>query len=174
MALRLLLGGARSGKSALAVRLATTWDGPVVFVVTAEALDAEMADRIKRHRRDRQAKWETIEEPVDLVGALRSLRDDAFVVVDCLTLWVANLLEAKWTEDAVEQAARQAASVLAARTTPTVVVSNEVGLGLVPETALGRAYRDVLGRVNAAFAEEADSAHLVVAGRVLDLGAPPA
>jgi adenosyl cobinamide kinase/adenosyl cobinamide phosphate guanylyltransferase len=95
-------------------------------------------------------------------------------VVDCLTLWVANLLEAKWTEDAVEQAARQAASVLAARTTPTVVVSNEVGLGLVPETALGRAYRDVLGRVNAAFAEEADSAHLVVAGRVLDLGAPPA
>jgi adenosylcobinamide kinase/adenosylcobinamide-phosphate guanylyltransferase len=174
MAVRLLLGGARSGKSALAVRLAKAWDGPVVFVVTAEARDAEMAERIERHRRDRQADWKTVEEPVDVVGAVGGIPDDAFVVVDCLTLWVANLLEAGWTEDAVEHAARQAASVLAARAAPTVVVSNEVGLGLVPETALGRAYRDVLGRVNAVFADAAETAHLVVAGRVLELGAPPA
>lgn len=174
MALRLLLGGARSGKSTLAVRLAQAWDGPVFFVVTAEARDAEMAERIERHRRDRQVEWKTVEEPVELVEVLRGVPDDAFVVVDCLTLWVANLMEAGWNEEAVEQAARQAAAVLAARAAPTVVVSNEVGLGVVPETALGRAYRDVLGRVNAAVAEAADSAHLVVAGRVLDLGAPPA
>jgi adenosylcobinamide kinase/adenosylcobinamide-phosphate guanylyltransferase len=174
MAVRLLLGGARSGKSALAVRLAKAWHGPVVFVVTAEARDAEMADRIERHRHDRKAEWKTVEEPIELVAVVGGVRDEAFVVVDCLTLWVANLLEAGWTEDAVEQAAREAASVLAARTAPTVVVSNEVGLGLVPETALGRAYRDVLGRVNAAFAEAAETAQLVVAGRVLDLGTPPA
>jgi adenosylcobinamide kinase / adenosylcobinamide-phosphate guanylyltransferase len=174
MAVRLLLGGARSGKSALAVRLAKAWNGPVVFVGTAEARDAEMAERIERHRRDREAEWKTVEEPVDVVGALRGMPDDAFVVVDCLTLWVANLMEVGWTEDAVEQAAREAASVLAARTAPTVVVSNEVGLGLVPETALGRAYRDILGRVNAAFADAAETTQLVVAGRVLDLGAPPA
>jgi adenosylcobinamide kinase/adenosylcobinamide-phosphate guanylyltransferase len=174
MALRLLLGGARSGKSALAIRLAKAWDGPVVFVVTAEARDAEMAERIERHRRDREADWKTVEEPVELVAALSGIVDDAFVVVDCLTLWVANLMEAGWAEDVVEQAARQAASVLAARTAPAVVVSNEVGLGVVPETELGRSYRDVLGRVNAAFADAAETAHLVVAGRVLDLGAPPA
>jgi adenosylcobinamide kinase / adenosylcobinamide-phosphate guanylyltransferase len=174
MPLRLLLGGARSGKSALAVRLAQSWDGPVVFVATARARDGDMAERIERHKRDRPAGWTTVEEPVELVTALRDAPVDAFLVVDCLTLWVANLMEAEWPEERIEQAARDAAAALSARTTPGVVVSNEVGLGVVPATQLGRSYRDVLGRVNGAFAEAADSAQLIVAGRALDLGAPPA
>lgn len=133
-----------------------------------------MAERIERHRRDRPAGWRTVEEPAELVTALRSAPEDAFLVVDCLTLWVANVMEAEWPEERIEKAARDAAAALSARTAPGVVVSNEVGLGVVPATELGRSYRDVLGRVNAAFAEAADSAQLIVAGRALDLGAPPA
>jgi adenosylcobinamide kinase / adenosylcobinamide-phosphate guanylyltransferase len=133
-----------------------------------------MAARIERHRRDRPAGWTTVEEPVELVSALRNAPADAFLVVDCLTLWIANLMEAEWPEERIEHAAQEAAAALSARTAPGVVVSNEVGLGVVPATELGRSYRDVLGRVNGTFAEAADSAQLIVAGRALDLGAPPA
>jgi adenosyl cobinamide kinase/adenosyl cobinamide phosphate guanylyltransferase len=173
MPLRLLLGGARSGKSALAVRLAQSWAGPVVVVATAEARDADMAGRIEQHRRDRPAGWTTVEEPVELAAALRDAPGHAFVVVDCLSLWVSNLMEAGWEEERIEEAARAAAHLLSARESPSVVVSNEVGLGVVPANELGRSYRDVLGRVNAVFAETADSAQLIVAGRALELGAPP-
>jgi adenosylcobinamide kinase / adenosylcobinamide-phosphate guanylyltransferase len=96
MALRLLLGGARSGKSALAVRLAQSWGGPVVFVATGEARDDDMAERIEQHRRDRPAGWTTVEEARELMAALKDTPDDAFVVVDCLSLWVANVMEAGW------------------------------------------------------------------------------
>jgi adenosyl cobinamide kinase/adenosyl cobinamide phosphate guanylyltransferase len=174
MPLRLLLGGARSGKSALAVRLADSWSGPVVFVATAEARDADMADRIEQHRRDRPARWTTVEEPVDLVAALGEAPEDALVLVDCLSLWVANAMEAGWGEERIHEAARTGATLLSGRASPSVVVSNEVGLGVVPATELGRTYRDVLGRVNAEFAEAADSAQLIVAGRALELGSPPA
>ena len=173
MPMRLLLGGARSGKSALAVRLAQSWTGPVVFVATAEARDADMAGRIEQHRRDRPAGWTTVEEPVELAAVLREAPADAFVVVDCLSLWVSNLMEAGREGERIEDAARTAAGVLSAREPPSVVVSNEVGLGVVPATELGRSYRDVLGRVNAVFAEAADSAQLIVAGRALELDAPP-
>src|SRR5918992_138624 len=158
MPLRLLLGGARSGKSALAVRLAQSWAGPVVFVATAEAGDADMAGRIEQHRRDRPAEWTTVEEPVELARALRAAPAGSFVVVDCLSLWVSNLMEAGREGEKIEDAARAAAELLSARESPSVVVSNEVGLGIVPATDLGRSYRDTLGRVNAAFAEAADSA----------------
>lgn len=174
MPLRLLLGGARSGKSALAVRLAQSWDGRVVFVATGEARDDDMAGRIERHRRDRPAGWTTVEEARELVAALKDAPDDAFVIVDCLSLWVANVMEAGWKEEEIEEAARTAAALLSGRPSPSVVVSNEVGLGVVPATELGRTYRDVLGRVNAVFAEAAESAQLILAGRALDLGSPPA
>jgi adenosyl cobinamide kinase/adenosyl cobinamide phosphate guanylyltransferase len=94
-------------------------------------------------------------------------------VVDCLSLWVSNLMEAGWEGERIEDAARAAVDILSARESPSVVVSNEVGLGVVPATELGRSYRDVLGRVNAVFAEAADSALLIVAGRALELGTPP-
>lgn len=170
MALSLLLGGARSGKSALAVRRARLLGTPVVFVATAEALDAEMAARIGRHRTERDPSWTTVEEPVDLTGALSGAPRGACVVVDCLSLWVANLLRCELDEDEAQRRASAAAGLASARTGPTIAVSNEVGMGVVPEYELGRAYRDVLGRVNAIWSAAASEAQLVVAGRVLDLG----
>jgi adenosylcobinamide kinase/adenosylcobinamide-phosphate guanylyltransferase len=160
MTLVFLLGGARSGKSSLAVRLAGESRLPVVFIATGEARDEEMAERIARHRAERPAGWRTVEEPLDLHAALESAPTDACVVVDCLSLWVANVLEA----------GREPDQRVPARTAPTIVVSNEVGLGVVPMTPLGREYRDVLGRVNAAWAAAADEPYFVVAGKALRLG----
>jgi adenosylcobinamide kinase / adenosylcobinamide-phosphate guanylyltransferase len=171
MALTVLLGGARSGKSALAVRRARTFAGPVTFVATAEAGDDEMAERIARHRAEREPAWETVEEPLDLVAPLRAAPSDALVVVDCLSLWVANRLGRGAGEREVAELAAAAAELAAARPAPTIAVSNEVGMGVVPAYELGRRYRDVLGRVNAIWAARAAEAVLVVAGRPLTLGA---
>jgi adenosylcobinamide kinase/adenosylcobinamide-phosphate guanylyltransferase len=164
-----LLGGARSGKSSLAIELATQSDRPVVVVATAEARDEEMAERIRRHRAERPGSWTTIEEPFDLSGALAGVDDEAAVIVECLSLWVANALERGDNDTQVEEKARAAADSAKARRGLTVVVSNEVGLGVVPATPLGRRYRDVLGRVNAVWAAVADEAAFVVAGRALRL-----
>ena len=167
MALLVLVGGARSGKSSLAVRLAGDHGVPVVFIATAEARDDdEMAERIEHHRAGRPATWETVEEPLQLLDALEAAPAESCVVVDCLSLWVANLLE---RGDDAEEAAAVAAKAAAVRSAPTIAVTNEVGMGVVPETPLGRAYRDVLGRVNAIWAEAADESYFVVAGKALRL-----
>ena len=171
MPLTLLLGGARSGKSSLALELARASGAPVVFVATGEAGDDEMADRIARHRRERPAEWTTVEEPQHLSAALAGAAGDACLIVDCLSLWVANVLERP--AGAIEAEAAEAAQTAAARPGRTVAVSNEVGMGVVPASSAGRAYRDVLGRVNAIWAEAAAEAYLVVAGRALRLGEPP-
>jgi adenosyl cobinamide kinase/adenosyl cobinamide phosphate guanylyltransferase len=163
-----LLGGARSGKSQLAVRLASVRREPVVFVATAEARDAEMADRIARHRAARPPEWLTVEEPLQLKAALAAAPADGCLIVDCLSLWVANLLE-RSTPEAVGREAVAAADTAARRSGPTIAVSNEVGLGVVPATPLGRTYRDVLGSANAAWAERAGQTLLVVAGQVQPL-----
>jgi adenosylcobinamide kinase / adenosylcobinamide-phosphate guanylyltransferase len=160
--LTVLLGGARSGKSALALRLAAAHE-PVVFVATAEARDDEMATRIEHHRRERPAEWLTVEEPLRLRPAIEGAPPGATLVIDCLSLWVANLLERGEPVD------DGAAAVAAARPGLTIAVSNEVGLGIVPATPLGREYRDVLGRVNALWANAAERAYFVVAGRTLPL-----
>jgi adenosyl cobinamide kinase/adenosyl cobinamide phosphate guanylyltransferase len=165
MSLTLLIGGARAGKSALALRRAREQGGAVVFVATAEARDAEMAERIARHRAERDPAWATVEAPVDVAGALAAAPAEACVVVDCLTLWVANLLEREDAE--IERLAAEAAGLAAGRAGATIAVSNEVGMGVVPASALGRRYRDLLGRVNAVWAERAAAAALVVAGRPL-------
>jgi adenosylcobinamide kinase/adenosylcobinamide-phosphate guanylyltransferase len=169
MALSLLLGGARSGKSALAVRRARSTGLPVVFVATAEALDGEMAERIARHRAERDPGWATIESPLDLAGPLGDAPAGACVVVDCLSLWTANLLQGGAGEDEVVAQAVAAARLAARRGAPTIAVSNEVGMGVVPAYELGRRFRDALGRVNVAWAECAADAALVVAGRELAL-----
>lgn len=169
MALAVLLGGARSGKSSLAVRRASAWAGPVVFVATGAAGDAEMADRIARHRAERPAAWTTREAPLELEAALAGEAPEACLLVDCLSLWVANLLERGDADGEVEAHAARAASVAAGRPGPTIAVTNEVGMGIVPMHPLGRRYRDVLGRVNATWADAAERAELVVAGRVLPL-----
>ena len=167
MPMTLLLGGARSGKSTLAVRIARGWDAPVAFVATAVAGDEDMAARIARHREERPASWTCVEEPLDLGGVLERSADAA-VIVDCLTVWAANLLERRTAVEAIAEAERIAA-IAAARERPTVVVSNEVGLGVHPATSSGREFRDVLGRVNTIWAAAADEARFLVAGRELEL-----
>jgi adenosyl cobinamide kinase/adenosyl cobinamide phosphate guanylyltransferase len=170
VSLVLLLGGARSGKSSLAVDLAQRWKGPVTVVATGEAGDEEMADRIRRHRAERPADWTTVEEPLALGDALGRVEDSAAIVIECLSLWVANVLARGGSDEGVVEEARAVAAACAARRSPTVAVSNEVGLGVVPATPLGRRYRDLLGHVNALWAEAADEVALVVAGRPVHLG----
>jgi adenosylcobinamide kinase / adenosylcobinamide-phosphate guanylyltransferase len=163
-----LLGGARSGKSSLALRLAGAQPAPVVFVATAEARDEEMTARIEQHRAERPAQWQTVEEPLALGDAIAAADPAACVVVDCLSIWVSNLLE-RMTPEEIETGAAAAARLAAGRPGRTIVVSNEAGLGLVPLTPLGRTWRDVNGRVNAIWADAADRAYFVVAGRALPL-----
>jgi adenosylcobinamide kinase / adenosylcobinamide-phosphate guanylyltransferase len=159
------VGGARSGKSLLAVQRAREADAPVVFIATGEAGDEEMAARIGRHRAERPAGWQTVEEPMELAVALGQVPHGATAIVDCLSLWVANLTDT----DGIEERGEAAARIAAARTGLTVAVTNEVGLGIVPDNEIARRYRDVLGRVNAAWAAAADEAYFVVAGRALRL-----
>jgi adenosyl cobinamide kinase/adenosyl cobinamide phosphate guanylyltransferase len=169
MGMTVLLGGARSGKSELSSRLASSADRPVVVVVTAEPRDEEMAERIRRHRGARPSAWTTVEAPLHLAEAIGGVALDAFVLLDCLTLWVSNAIEANLSDEQIVDEAREIASALAKRDAPAVVVTNEVGLGIVPINALARRYRDTLGRVNATFVADADRAYLVVAGRALPL-----
>ncbi len=169
MPLTVLLGGARSGKSSLAVARARALGAPVVFVATAEALDAEMEERVARHRAERDAAWTTVEAPLHPDRALAEVPAGACAVLDCLSLWVANLVQRDVPEEEIVRRSRQAAASAAARSGLTIAVSNEVGMGVVPEFELGRRYRDALGRVNATWASEAQEALLVVAGRTLNL-----
>jgi adenosylcobinamide kinase / adenosylcobinamide-phosphate guanylyltransferase len=169
VSLVLLIGGARSGKSSLALELAGRAGGPVTVVVTGEARDDEMAERIRHHRAERPSEWPVVEEPCDLGMALSRAAGEAAVIVDCLSLWVANLLERGDSDDEVEAAARAVAAEAAGRPGLTVAVTNEVGLGIVPATPLGRRYRDVLGRVNADWSDAADQVLFLVAGRALRL-----
>jgi len=173
MTLVVLLGGARSGKSRLAVSIATSRQAPVVFVATGEARDDEMHERIERHRAERSPEWETVEEPLELERALGDIDPAHTVLVDCLSLWVANLLERGDEAADVLAAARRGAELAAGRVGLTVVVSNEVGLGIVPMTPLGRAFRDLLGEVNRVWVEAAHDVALVVAGRILPLRDAP-
>jgi adenosylcobinamide kinase / adenosylcobinamide-phosphate guanylyltransferase len=166
----LLLGGARSGKSALAVEIGRRHEGAVTFIATSPPIDGDLRDRIARHRAARPA-WPTIEEPVDLCGALASAGGD-LAIVDCLTLWVNNLQQRGDGDDEVEAAAADAAAVASGRGAPTIVITNEVGLGVHPPTELGRRYRDLLGRVNQRWAAAADTALLLVAGRAIPLTDP--
>ena len=164
----LVLGGARSGKSRRALTLAEASGAAAwTFVATAEPLDDEMAGRVARHRRERDARWTAIEEPLDLVGTLRVARAaDAAVVVDCLTLWLSNLMHCGRDP---ERELAPLIDVIGGGRGELVLVSNEVGLGLVPETPLGRSFRDAQGRLNQAVAAACDRVELVAAGLPLSL-----
>lgn len=163
----LVLGGARSGKSRHGEALVASTGLRRVYLATATVTDPDMADRIERHRRRRGEGWATVEEPLDLVAALeRHAAADACVLVDCLTLWLSALL---WhgRDPAAEVAALVAA--IPGLAGPVVLVSNEVGLGVHPETALGRAFRDHQGACNQAVAAACDRVLLMVAGLPLTL-----
>jgi adenosylcobinamide kinase / adenosylcobinamide-phosphate guanylyltransferase len=168
--LTLILGGARSGKSRYAESLITASAPPWVYVATAQALDAEMTERIAHHRARRGAGWQTIEAPHDLAGAIAAAPPDAALLVDCLTLWLTNrmLAEADIAADAAALEATLAGRQRNARA-PTVLVSNEVGSGVVPDNALARRFADLQGRLNQRIAGSADRAVLVVAGLPLAL-----
>lgn len=174
MSLTLLIGGARSGKSSLAVGIGHRHHAagsPVTFIATAPVIDDDMAERIDRHRNERPTSWSTIEEEIDLEGALSSVTD-GLVLIDCLTLWTSNLMWRDHGDDEIRELATATAQAASSRPAPTVAITNEVGLGIHPETDLGRRYRDVLGWVNQAWAAVADPALLLVAGRALPLTDP--
>jgi adenosylcobinamide kinase/adenosylcobinamide-phosphate guanylyltransferase len=174
----LVLGGVRAGKSAFAVARARALGGRVVFVATAEPRDDEMAARIARHQAERPATWRTVEVPLELPSTLAALRDEAdVVVVDCLNLWVANLLQ-KTPDLPDADLATCAARLEAVASDPPcslILVSNEVGWGVHPETEVGRRFRDALGSVNQAAARAAAEVILMVAGCPLTvkLSEPP-
>ncbi len=171
----LVLGGARSGKSSFAQRLARHLGGDdVLYVATAEAGDDEMRQRISQHRRERPVTWRTLEVAQRVGDSIMARAPDRGVVlIDCLTLLISNAMLASGGDEA---ASREVASVLEAcrhSTATFIVVSNEVGLGLVPDNRLGRRYRDVLGRANQELAVVADNVYLMVAGLPLELRASP-
>jgi adenosylcobinamide kinase/adenosylcobinamide-phosphate guanylyltransferase len=168
----LILGGARSGKSDFAQALARQrGDDDVLFVATAEARDEEMRARIEGHRAARPANWKTLEAPRRLARALLSAPTTRVVVLDCVTLWVSNVLLAKENVAADAMASELNEFLVWHRSAlcELIVVSNEVGMGLVPENVLGRTFRDLLGMVNKRFAEEADEVFFLVAGLPIEV-----
>ncbi len=157
----LILGGARSGKTRLALAIAGNFSTPV-YIATAEARDAEMRDRIARHRAERAPEWTTVEAPLDLCGALRSAdAPGKAILVDCLTLWLSNLMEAGLPP---EDEARKLVQTIAGLSAAIIMVSNETGLGIVPDNALARAFRDEQGRLNQIMAAACNHVELIVAG----------
>jgi adenosylcobinamide kinase / adenosylcobinamide-phosphate guanylyltransferase len=172
--LTLILGGARSGKSDFAQTLARARGGDdVIFVATAQALDGEMEVRIENHRRARPVSWKTLQTPRGLVGELQTAPTARVVLLDCVTLWVSNVMLAEETA-APDAMARELNDLLAwyrAAPCEMIVVSNEVGMGLVPDNELGRAYRDLLGAMNRLLAAAADEVFFVVAGLPIEIKA---
>lgn len=163
----LILGGARSGKSRYAQRLAEAACAERIFVATAEALDDEMAARIARHKADRGAGWSTLEAPIALVSAIGQSCDGRHaVLVDCLTLWLSNVMLGDFD---VEIEIGRLVAAVELQQGPLILVSNEVGLGLVPDNALGREFRDAQGRLNRRIAEVSERVEFVAAGLPLKL-----
>jgi adenosylcobinamide kinase / adenosylcobinamide-phosphate guanylyltransferase len=161
MPIILITGGARSGKSVRAEARAQAFAGKPVYLATAEAFDGEMRERIARHRARRRDAWLEHETPLELITALGETDGGGARLVDCLTLWLSNLMHAE--RDWVKETARLV-EALAAQKSPVVLVTNEVGLGIVPDNALARAFRDAAGLMNQTIAREAHEVEFVVAG----------
>jgi adenosylcobinamide kinase/adenosylcobinamide-phosphate guanylyltransferase len=161
MAVILITGGARSGKSTRAEARARAFADRPVYIATAEALDAEMRDRIEQHRKRRGKEWLERETPLELVAALDETDGGGARLVDCLTLWLSNLMHAgrDWSTEA-----SKLSHALGRQKSPVVLVTNEVGLGIVPDNALARQFRDAAGKLNQIIARVADEVEFVVAG----------
>ncbi len=167
MTVTLVLGGARSGKSSFAEKLVLQQPGPRAYVATAQARDEEMAERIVRHQNDRGPDWTTFEEPLMVAQTIRQASENHTVILlDCLTLWLSNLMEAK--QD-VDGATEDLITSVRDCNSDIVLVSNEVGLGIVPVNALARSYRDASGRMNMRVAAAADEVYFLAAGLPLQM-----
>ncbi|WP_343314637.1 bifunctional adenosylcobinamide kinase/adenosylcobinamide-phosphate guanylyltransferase [Brucella sp. BE17] len=162
-----VLGGARSGKSSFAEKKVEASGLQPVYLATGRAFDGEMENRIAIHRDRRGSQWQTVEEPLDLVGALeKNMGHDRFVLVDCLTLWITNLMMAEL--DIAAETHKLAAS-LRKLVSPVILVSNEVGLGIVPENRMAREFRDFAGFAHQAVASVADEVYFMAAGLPLKM-----
>ncbi|MEW6616784.1 MAG: bifunctional adenosylcobinamide kinase/adenosylcobinamide-phosphate guanylyltransferase [Thermodesulfobacteriota bacterium] len=159
-------GGARSGKSTFAYNLANSISSPRAYIATAEPLDDEMKERIKRHQEERGRGWDTIEEPIDLPGIFSGIRGKYTVVlVDCITLWVSNLLHLyKNDEKNVMDDVEKLIGVCKKIDSRLIVVSNEVGMGIVPENRMARLFRDISGKTNQMLANMAGSVYFIISG----------
>ena len=160
----LVTGGARSGKSGFAERLTTALGPDPIYIATAQAHDSEMQERISLHQARRGADWRTVNAPLDVAGALKECDGKGPRLLDCLTLWLTNHMLAgnDWRQEA-----RKLVAALMSQSSPVVVVTNEVGAGIVPENALARAFRDAAGQVNQDVAAITDEVYLVVSGQPL-------
>ncbi|MFC1624116.1 bifunctional adenosylcobinamide kinase/adenosylcobinamide-phosphate guanylyltransferase [Candidatus Omnitrophota bacterium] len=160
-----ILGGARSGKSSYAIELAKSIKGTVAFIATSEALDEEMKKRIDLHKKKRPLDWETFEEPKDILGLLKKMRHDfEIIIIDCLTLFISNLLSEDLDESAIEDRISEMLKLLGSSKLESIIISNEVGLGIVPDNPLGRRFRDLAGKINQMVAQEADVVFFMAAG----------
>ncbi len=158
-----VIGGAKSGKSSFAISKAEAFSGRKAYIATAEPLDEEMKERIRRHRDQRGKDWQTFEEPKDMVRVLKEAGEScSAVVIDCLTLWLSNLLHG--TEEPDKKIDPFLSALREEGHPPFFIVSNEVGMGIVPDNALSRRFRDLAGRLNQAVAAIADEVYLVTAG----------
>lgn len=167
----LILGGARSGKSVFALHLAESMPGKKAYLATGEPIDEEMFTRIKRHKKERGNKWATVEEPVNIANVIRTNKEYAVILLDCLTLWLSNLMH---TADcpsplvgegkAFEEEINSLISTCKRSKANIIIVSNEVGLGIVPDNPLARQFRDIAGYANQRLAEVADEVYFMTAG----------
>jgi adenosylcobinamide kinase / adenosylcobinamide-phosphate guanylyltransferase len=170
-----ITGGARSGKSAFAEKRAQVFGAALGYLATAQTLDSEMDDRVRRHRERRGGEWSTIEEPIHLSQALaRCDGQYKAILVDCVTLWLSNLLfkyeeSAEQVEERIHEDLLRLKSTLHGMVTPVILVSNEVGMGIVPDNTLARMFRDIAGTTNQVLAATADEVHVVISGIPLKL-----
>ncbi|MDD2897345.1 MAG: bifunctional adenosylcobinamide kinase/adenosylcobinamide-phosphate guanylyltransferase [Desulfuromonadaceae bacterium] len=170
-----ITGGARSGKSSYAEKRAREFGLQLGYLATAQTLDSEMDERVRRHRSRRGAEWNTIEEPIHLSQTLARL-DGQFqaILVDCVTLWLSNLLfkyedAGEHSEERIQEDVQRLKSTLHGMVTPVILVSNEVGMGIVPDNTLSRQFRDIAGTANQSLAGVADEVHVVISGIPLKL-----
>ena len=170
-----ITGGARSGKSTYAEKVALDFGSPLGYLATAQTLDSEMDERVRRHRERRGGEWNTIEEPINLSEALARC-DGKYqaILVDCVTLWLSNLLfkyedAGENVKERINEELQRLKSTLQGMVTPVILVSNEVGMGIVPDNALARMFRDIAGTTNQALAVAADEVHAVISGIPLRL-----
>jgi adenosylcobinamide kinase/adenosylcobinamide-phosphate guanylyltransferase len=160
-----ITGGARSGKSRFAEELARQFSGPKAYLATAQALDEEMAERIRRHRENRSGDWQTLEEPTKVACCIKE-EGDRFnlIILDCLTLWVSNLIMAGWHEARIMEEGNRLLDACRQARGSVILVGNEVGMGIVPENAQARLFRDLSGFIQQKVAQEADEVYFMVSG----------